>query len=265
MSNITNEKIKCERCQIDQANIICQACQPFHYFCPRCDSIVHSMRIRLSHTRQNLNSDFANLSFNSKSLSTNNCSNMTSKFDFNNNKNEKNLTPLKNFRVSTPNATQRGASFFGDGFLKEVNRIHMKEKESLKFKIDTLENNNERLKINFQNEIKNMEERINRVLNDKINSNHTSNVKEAKLKDQETREEQLGDLDIRLKSLSPRKGKIEVEDYDRRLNELEKHERKLEKHKENIDDNNNKSEQKEENDDNNQNSKNKVSKIFSKN
>ena len=71
-------------------------------------------------------------------------------------------------------------------------------------------------------------------INDKINSNHTSNIKEAKLKDQETREEQLGDLDIRLKSLSPRKGKIEVEDYDRRLNELEKHEKKLEKHKENI-------------------------------
>ena len=44
----------------------------------------------------------------------------------------------------------------------------------------------------------------------------------------------MGDLDIRLKSLSPRKGKIEVEDYDRRLNELEKHEKKLEKHKENI-------------------------------
>ena len=71
-------------------------------------------------------------------------------------------------------------------------------------------------------------------INDKINSNHTSNVKEVKLKDQETLEEQLGDLDIRFKSLSPRKGKIEVEDYDRRLNELEKHERKLEKHKENI-------------------------------
>ena len=44
----------------------------------------------------------------------------------------------------------------------------------------------------------------------------------------------MGDLDIRFKSLSPRKGKIEVEDYDRRLNELEKHEKKLEKHKENI-------------------------------
>ena len=71
-------------------------------------------------------------------------------------------------------------------------------------------------------------------INDKINSNHISNVNDAKIKDQETREEQLSDLDIRLKSLSPRKGKIEVEDYDNRMNELEKHEKKLEKHKEDI-------------------------------
>jgi hypothetical protein len=71
-------------------------------------------------------------------------------------------------------------------------------------------------------------------INDKINSNHISNVNDAKIKDQETREEQLSDLDIRLKSLSPRKGKIEVEDYDNRINELEKHEKKLEKHKEDI-------------------------------
>ena len=71
-------------------------------------------------------------------------------------------------------------------------------------------------------------------INEKINSNHISNVNDAKIKDQETREEQLSDLDIRLKSLSPRKGKIEVEDYDNRLNELEKHEKKLEKHKEDI-------------------------------
>ena len=71
-------------------------------------------------------------------------------------------------------------------------------------------------------------------INDKINSNHKSNLNDAQIKDQETREEQLSDLDIRLKSLSPRKGKIEVEDYDNRLNELEKHEKKLEKHKEDI-------------------------------
>ena len=71
-------------------------------------------------------------------------------------------------------------------------------------------------------------------INEKINSNHTSNLNDAHLRDQETREEQLSDLDIRLKSLSPRKGKIEVEEYDKRLNELDKHQKKLEKHKEDI-------------------------------
>ena len=53
----------------------------------------------------------------------------------------------------------------------------------------------------------------------------------------------MSDLDIRLKSLSPRKGKIEVEDYDNRLNELEKHEKKLAKHKEDIDIKNKKSDE----------------------
>ena len=71
-------------------------------------------------------------------------------------------------------------------------------------------------------------------INEKINSNHMSNLNDAHIKDQELREEQLSDLDIRLKSLSPRKGKIEVEVYDPRLNELEKHEKKLNKQKEDI-------------------------------
>ena len=60
-------------------------------------------------------------------------------------------------------------------------------------------------------------------IQEKIISNHQSNISDAALKDNETREEQLSDLDIRLKSLPPRKGKIEVEEYDPRLNELEKH------------------------------------------
>ena len=81
------------------------------------------------------------------------------------------------------------------------------------------------------------------IINEKINSNHTSNLNDAHLKDQETREEQLGDLDIRLKSLSPRKGKIEVEEYDKRLNELEKHDKKLEKHKEEVNSKNKKTDE----------------------
>ena len=54
MSNSDNKGLKCERCQIENAIIVCQSCQPFHYFCHRCDSIVHSMRVKSSHIRQNI-------------------------------------------------------------------------------------------------------------------------------------------------------------------------------------------------------------------
>ena len=72
------------------------------------------------------------------------------------------------------------------------------------------------------------------MLKDIIENKHQNNVSEAKVEDDEKREEQLIELDIRLKSLAPRKGKIEVEEYDKRLIKLEKHEQKLKKHKEDI-------------------------------
>ena len=71
-------------------------------------------------------------------------------------------------------------------------------------------------------------------IQEKISTNHQSNINDASIKDKETREDQLSELDIRLKSLAPRKGKIEVEEYDPRLNELEKHQKKLEKQKSDI-------------------------------
>ena len=60
MSNLKIQDFKCERCQTELADILCQSCEPFHYFCPRCDSIVHSMRVRTSHIRQNIISNFNN-------------------------------------------------------------------------------------------------------------------------------------------------------------------------------------------------------------
>ena len=77
----------------------------------------------------------------------------------------------------------------------------------------------------------------------KILSNYTAHINDAALKDKETREDQLSELDIRLKSLAPRKGKIEVEEYDPRLNDIEKHEKKLERHKKEITEKNEKIEQ----------------------
>ena len=52
----------------------------------------------------------------------------------------------------------------------------------------------------------------------------------CKVTDNERREEYLTELDMRLKSLAPRKGKIEVEVSDKRIMEIEKHQLKYEEH-----------------------------------
>ena len=99
---------------------------------------------------------------------------------------------------------------------------------------------------NPENITKGLTDLFNKI-NDKIEINYKSNINDSNIKDKEMREEQLSDLDIRLKSLSPRKGKIEVEEYDPRLNDLEKHHKKLEKHKNDIIEKNNKTDEEDKN------------------
>lgn len=67
-------------------------------------------------------------------------------------------------------------------------------------------------------------------LNERMREDMKTFVENAKSTDNEKREELLTELDIRLKSLAPRKGKIEVEEYDKRLNEIEKHKEKYAQH-----------------------------------
>jgi len=67
-------------------------------------------------------------------------------------------------------------------------------------------------------------------LNIKMIEDMKNFIENAKSNDNEKREELLTELDIRLKSLAPRKGKIEVEEYDKRLNEIEKHKEKYSQH-----------------------------------
>ncbi len=67
-------------------------------------------------------------------------------------------------------------------------------------------------------------------LNEKMKEDMNLLIENSKSSDNEKREELLTELDIRLKSLAPRKGKIEVEEYDKRLNEIEKHKEKYSQH-----------------------------------
>ena len=177
---LNSDNKKCERCQIEDAIVLCESCEPFHYFCHRCDSIVHSMRVKSSHIRKN----FINKPLNYQNVDQDNYT--TAKFGDLNLPNSskryfRTLTPkaqriiLDNNKLSEKDNMSMNNEYViknneiphSKDYLNEIKRIHNKEKELLQYKINTLENNIERLKSNFQNEMKLMEERMNNLLREK--------------------------------------------------------------------------------------------------
>jgi hypothetical protein len=58
-------------------------------------------------------------------------------------------------------------SNYSNNYINELQRISEKEKDALKYKIDSLQNYIEKLKTNFQTEIKNSEDKAAQYLNEK--------------------------------------------------------------------------------------------------
>ena len=56
MSSIRQIQIqKCERCRSNDSTTYCSHCEPYHFFCDRCDSVIHSLSIKSHHQRRNIN------------------------------------------------------------------------------------------------------------------------------------------------------------------------------------------------------------------
>ena len=148
MADLNINNTKCERCQIDEASIICHSCQPFKKFCHRCDSIIHSLKIKSNHIRESLIEN-----------------NINRKYD---------IEPY----------TQN----YSENYIKEIKRINEKEKDAMKYKIESLQNHIENLKNNFQKEIKNIEEKANKYLNEKkLLEEKLNNIIEKTLKEKNIR------------------------------------------------------------------------------
>lgn len=175
---------KCERCQIDDASIICHSCQPFQKFCHRCDSIIHSLKIKSNHLRESLIQNQLN---ESKNMKTNPEIEIY----------QKSFTPdrqyirtsfienniNKKYDINTYNPQN-----YSENYIKEIKRINEKEKDAMKYKIESLQNYIQKLKNNFQKEIKNMEEKANQYLNEKkILEDKLNNIIEKTLKEKNIR------------------------------------------------------------------------------
>ena len=188
-SNI-NEIIqeKCERCQIDKASIICHSCQPFQKFCHRCDSIIHSLKIKSNHVRDSLIQNQLNDSKNQKINQemeiyrrsfTPERQNIRTSFIEN--------SINKKYDLNTIN-TYNNQQNYSENYIKEMKRINEKEKDAMKYKIESLQNHIEKLKDNFQKEIKNIEEKANKYLNEKkILEDKLNNIIEKTLKEKNIR------------------------------------------------------------------------------
>ena len=210
---------KCERCQIDEASIKCLSCQPFQKFCHRCDSIIHSLKIKSNHVRESL------LSENKNESKENNQKSFTPNRQYIKSSLIENIFDKK-YDINSYNQQN-----YSENYIKEMKRINEKEKDAMKFKIESLQNHIEKLKTTFQKEIKNSEEKANQYLNDKklledkLNKIIETTLKEKNLKinlmekENEHLKEKTKILEEQIKDISD-KIKIKEKEYNNYIENL---------------------------------------------
>ena len=143
----------CERCKLEKSIFNCQECSPFHYFCQRCDTIVHNSQHKFKHSRKNL------LSFNNENLPSN-----VNSFDKNNNNYISNSpliysTDYSSINGVIPNAISNlnknvdNSMVYSREYVLNLQNSFENEKSELLYKINFLQNNLERIKSSFSREI----------------------------------------------------------------------------------------------------------------
>ena len=237
LNNNKNIESKCERCQIEDVAVICQTCQPFHNFCNRCDSIIHSMKLKTNHIREPIITlgQHSNRASNSQISKIPAIPKITQKsltpdrqfirFPKNN---DTNNTKVYNLNTYNP---EKNNSNYSNNYLNEMKRINEKEKDAMKYKIDSLQTYIEKLKLNFQNELKIAEEKANnylgekKILEEKINQLIDGTLKEKNLKiniitkENETLKEKIKILEEQIKEKNLEIGKKE-EEYNNYIDNL---------------------------------------------
>ena len=194
-----NKELICERCQTEEVTVICHTCQPFHNFCHRCDSIIHSMKLKTNHIREpNMNIENANLPLPDRSSPIApevkiphppKYRSLTPDRQYYRHSNYDDLNFGKKYNLNTYNPRNNESnSNYSNNYINEIKRINEKEKDAMKYKIDSLQNYIERLKTNFQNELKSAEDKANqylgekKILEEKINQIIDGTLKEKNIK-----------------------------------------------------------------------------------
>ena len=154
--NILTIPERCQRCRFNLTEIMCKDCYPFIYFCLNCNRYLHSIESKKKH-------NFINLKEINPDL-----------FKEKENINEKNILEKYNGNSNIDNTTKN--------YINDIKSLYLLEKQNFIKKISYLENYVEKLKINYNQKIKELEENKNQeitLLAEKHNSEF-KNILEAK-------------------------------------------------------------------------------------
>ena len=182
----------CERCKASKASFKCLQCAPFHYFCSNCDTFLHSIQTKMNHNRIRLDKN----NMNEKNQNINNDNNYKSNNNYFSSTND--ITFKKNF--SSKNYTEE--------YVNQLNNIHLREKNELLFKIQSLEDSITRLKNSFGEHI------------NEVNKTFEENSKKANRKIEELTDDNLYKKKLEEKNLEIRQLKDEIEKYKQLNNEM---------------------------------------------
>ena len=158
----------CEKCKSENALFYCYECNPFHFFCQKCDNSIHLNSMKLNHNRKNILENSKNHILYSPLINKNDIK-ITSPSQFSQNNNyiskEKDINNFFNnsinFSDEINSQNNQINQLYTKEFVTELKRLCEKEKLELKYKINSLQNNLDRLKNAYQNEIKKLQNKVN--------------------------------------------------------------------------------------------------------
>jgi hypothetical protein len=175
----------CSRCKMKEADVQCNSCSPFYFFCRSCDEYVHSMSSKKSHDRNLIDKTVSrkivnvdnsmqmnNNDKNEKKTNFNSNQNFNStqfshyrsqsEFDYTNTVNMGDRISSSNFRPQTLQSREnfnstvspRSPSSQGENYINEIKRMYDTEKEELVTKIHILGKQSETIETALKDQIR---------------------------------------------------------------------------------------------------------------
>ena len=179
---------KCQRCKVKDSSLQCMNCSSFRSLCSRCDSFIHSLPTKQNHTRipttiasgeqTIIPSPFVKTEVN------------TINENKQNEPSEQIVLPVQPEPTSASSSVLNSKFFYSNQYTKdyvnEIKNVFKKEKNELEFKNKTLQNNLDRLKISFTEQMNNVTNELEEIQkNNQIALNAIKEEYEKKLSQME--------------------------------------------------------------------------------